>query len=160
MTIHQNTVPGQLADELADLKLALRLAACYLGDVETLLDDPRATRLAACRIGRRNLDQGARLDLESLDILQWLLEEGTEQVEALTGALGVLTEPVRDSRTHYGVETGILANAPYDWGRCGTPAAYQAHRRRGQDCQACRKAAARYEAERRRCPGSVGALSL
>lgn len=154
------TVADQLSQALELIDGDLILAACWLNDVETLLVDPRAIRLANRRIGRRNLDRGAGLDLEALDTLRWLLEEGTEQVAALTGALGVLLEPVRDSNTRYGRKTGILVRTPLDWGRCGTPANYQAHRRRGQDCEICRKAVARYEADRRRRSSTVGQLPL
>jgi len=74
----------------------------------------------------------------------------------LTGALAILLELPRNSRTRYGVKTGILVKTPLDWTKCGTPANYQAHRRRGQDaCQACRKAVARYNADRRQLRKSV-----
>lgn len=152
------TLPDELRESLDEITGDLDMASWYLGDMQDVLDSGRANRLLRRRSIK--LDCGEGLDLEPLYTLQWLLEESAEQVEALTGALGVLLEPVRDSRTRYGVRTGILATAPYDWGKCGTPAAYQAHRRRGQDCQVCRKAAARYEADRRRRSGTVGALSL
>ena len=152
------TLPDELRESLDEITSDLDLASWYLGDMQDVLDSGRANRL----LRRRGikLDRGEGLDLEPLDTLQWLLDESTKQAEMLTASLAVLLEPVRDSRTRYGLRTGILATAPYDWGRCGTPAAYQAHRRRGQDCQVCRKAVARYEADRRRPSGTVGALSL
>jgi hypothetical protein len=139
------TLADDLREALAEFDDNLDGTSASVGYIFDLLDDPRATRLAACRIGRCNLDRGAYLDW--LHTLRWLLDEGVEQAEALPGALAMLLEPPRSNRTRYGRKTGIFVNAPLDWTRCGTPANYRAHLRRGQDaCQACRKAIARYNA--------------
>jgi hypothetical protein len=149
------TLPDELTEALDNVTGELEMAALWLGDIEELIGSRQAIRLMRRRW--RRCYRGDEFD-PSLDLLRWVLDECTEQAETLTGALAVLLDPVRGSRTRYGKRTGVYAHTPYDWGKCGTPAGYQAHRRRGQDCEACRKAAARYEADRRRRSSSIGSL--
>jgi len=140
--------PATLADDLhrwlAEIFDRLETAACYLGDVRDAVDGARASRLARRRRSSVITDVAPVLEL-----FDWFLSEGLGQVDELTYALDTLLEPPHSARTRYGRKTGVFATAPYDWSRCGTPAAYQAHRRRGQDCRACRKAVARYNADRK-----------
>jgi hypothetical protein len=143
------TIADDLREALVELDDNVDRTAASVGYVFDLLDDPRATRLAARRIGRHNPDRGAGLDLEPLHTLRWVLDEGADQSKVLPEVLGLLLEPLHLGR--YGRKYGIYVRTPLDWAKCGTPANYGAHRRRGQDaCRACKKAVARYEADRRR----------
>ncbi len=145
------TVADDLHEALEELDDNLDRTSASVEYIFDLLDDPRATRLVACRIRRRNLDRGAGLDLESLYTLRWLLDEGMDQGKGLPEMLGLLLEPPHSGR-NYGRKHGVYATTPLDWARCGTPANYHAHRRRGQDaCRACKKAHSRYNAEHRSC---------
>ena len=155
MTIHQNTV-ATVADDLNELLTEtgqhLDEATDNVGYLTRVIRSKRARRLAR----RRNAAIVADAAAPMLETFDWVLAEALGQLDEVTAALGVLLEPPRSRRTRYGRKHGIYATAPYDWTKCGTPAAYQAHRRRGQDCQVCRKAVARYEADRRRRTSTVG----
>jgi hypothetical protein len=150
------TVADNLRVGLAEINYSLECARGNVGYISDVIRSDRARRLARRRGVAIIADTAVVLDM--LDILEWVLGEALGQRYELTGALGALLEPVRTSKTRYGRRTGVFAHAPYDWGKCGTPAGYQAHRRRGQDCALCRKAATRYEADRRWRRG-IGELS-
>jgi hypothetical protein len=138
------TLAGDLREALDELEDGLINASTSEGYVWDLLDSTRASRIAR----RRGID--GSLNPEPLDTLRWLLDEGADQIEQLTRVLGPLLEPPHTGR-NYGRKYGVYVRTPLDWTRCGTPANYWCHRRRGQEaCRACKKAVARYEAGRRR----------
>jgi hypothetical protein len=144
------TLADDLRESLAELSDHLETADCYLGDIRDAVDSPRASRLAHRRRSPVIADTAPVLEL-----FDWFLSEGLGQVDELTDALGTLLEPPHTGR-NYGRKYGVYVRAPLDWTRCGTPANYWAHRRRGQDaCRACKKAVARYNAHRRWCRKSL-----
>jgi hypothetical protein len=142
------SAPDELRESLEEVTNQLEQATWSVADLCGLLDSRPVHALAVRRIGRRNIERGQGWGLEPLETLEWLQEESAEQVELLTDALGFLLEPVRTSKTRYGKRSGIFPRAPYS-GSCGSWATYQAHRRRGQDCEVCKKAAREYNASRR-----------
>jgi hypothetical protein len=139
------TVSDDLREVLRTFEYGLLAACDAVSEVGDLLDSPRATRLARRRGSTVITDVGPMLQL-----LAWFVSEGREQAEQLTGVLGPLLEPPHTGR-NYGHKHGVYVRTPLDWTRCGAPANYWCHRRRGQEaCRACKKAVARYEADRRR----------
>jgi hypothetical protein len=139
------TLADDLREALGELDSSLGEASACLSYIEEdLLDSVRASRLA-----RRRQSSVISDVAPVLQLFVWFLDEGLQQVEGLTEALAVLLEPPHTGR-NYGRRYGVYVRTPLDWTRCGTPANYWAHRRRGQDaCRACKKAVARYNADRR-----------
>jgi hypothetical protein len=139
------TVAADLNESLTETNECLELA---LGNVGYLTDVIRSKR--ARRLARRRNAAIAADTAPVLDTFDWVLGEALDQLYELTGVLGPLLEPPRSSRTRYGRRTGIFITKALDPTRCGTPAGYRAHLRRGQDaCQPCRKAIVRYNADHR-----------
>lgn len=52
----------------------------------------------------------------------------------------------------YGIKHNRFPEPPLDWAKCGTPANYRAHLRRGQDpCAECKRANGRSRTPCRKC---------
>src|SRR5215472_13017665 len=77
----------------------------YIGD---LLDSTQASRLARRRQSSVLTDVAPVLEL-----FVWFLDEGLDQVDELTDALGTLLEPPHTGR--YGRRWGVYARTPLDW---------------------------------------------
>jgi hypothetical protein len=136
-----------LRETLDAFGCGLLAADAAVSEVGNLLDSPHASRLARRRGSTVLTDVPPVLQL-----LAWFVSEGGEQLVQLTEVLGPLLEPPHTGH-NYGRKYGVYVRTPLDWTRCGTPANYHAHWRRGQEaCRACRKAHARYNAEHRSCP--------
>lgn len=149
------TLADDLREVLDELSNSLDEASASVDYIEQdLLDSTRASRLA------RRRESSVLTDVAPvLRLFGWFLDEGLTQVDELTNALGPLLEPPHTGR--YGRRHGIYARTPLDWTKCGTPANYQCHRRRGQDaCQACKKAVARYNADRKALRMGLGVKPL
>ncbi len=139
-----STVADELHEVLVETDDCLNLVLGNIGYLTEVIRGKRARRLARRRHAATTADTAPLLDT-----LDWVLSEALDQLEELTGVLVPLLEPPRGSQTRYGLQTGIFPYTPFH-GACGTPGGYQQHRRRGEDCQPCRKAACEYNAERRR----------
>jgi hypothetical protein len=136
---------SELQEAFDELYTGLEGANLALVLAEELLESPRVTRLA----NRRKLNAVIPGVQPQLRLFDWLLSEALDQWELVTGELLELLEAPRSGQTRYGLKTGIFPRTPVDWAKCGTAANYHQHRRRGQDCPRCRKAAVHANAERR-----------